>query len=269
MEIYLDYLFIENFCMSVIILFETGYLIRKKTSKRRIIIASIFSALYVCIMLVLKIEELDYVISKILINTIVIYIAFKIISLKQYLKTIIVFFTVTSVNIGANIFVSQMFNLPINSLTGKVIVYLGGLFMSYIIFKWLWKIYKQDTLEKNCLYEVIVKIGGKNFEYKGFLDTGNNLREVTINKYVIFARQKDQIEKYVSKNKNVEVDVYTIAGKEKLIGNLIENIEIRAKYNKYVGDAIIVFGNSEIWENKNFDMILNYELLKEMGGVRI
>lgn len=215
MSIYLDYIFIENFCITFIILLETAYLIRKRTNKLRLVLGSIICALYVCIMIVLKIDELDYVISKIALNIITVYIAFKTRDIKEYLKIISVFYLVTGVNIGTNIFISQMFNLPVNSLRGKTIVYGGGVLASYLIFKYLWKIYNNNMTEKDCLYNVIIKFQNKSFKYTGFLDTGNSLKDIINNRYVLFAKNKENIEEYIDKRNVVDIDVITVGKKEK------------------------------------------------------
>lgn len=269
MSVYLDYVFIENFAITLVILLETKFLIRKQGKLTRLILGSLISSFYICLMLIFKLPQLDYLISKMLLNMIVIYIVFSIINFKEYLKIMVIFYVVTSVNIGANIFISQMFNIPVNSLKSKAIIYLGGCIASYFIFKWLWKMFKDNLTEKNFIYKTTVKIRDKSFEYKGFLDTGNSLKDVVINKFVVFAKSKDRIESCLEEKDIVKVEMLTALGKGERRGCIIRNFEIEIKNKKYTSEVIVVFDNSKLWDDKNFDMILNYQLLKEIGGISI
>ncbi len=269
MSIYLDYIFIENFIITLIILLETAYLTRKSISKIRLILGAIISSIYVCTMLVFKIQEFNYIIAKLLLTIIVIYIAFNIGNVKEYIKSIAVFYVVTSVNLGVNIFISQMFDVSINNLKVKSIVYLGSLLASYLIFRWLWKIYKNNITNKDYIYKVIVHLGGKMFIYNGFLDTGNSSKEILRNKYILFASKKDNIEKQIQKNKLVEIDISMVGGKYKSTGVMVRKVEVEVNNKNYTGEAIIVFDSNIVWKNKQYDMILNYEFIKEIGGIKI
>lgn len=55
--------------------------------------------------------------------------------------------------------------------------------------------------------------------------------------------------------------------KKRRDGVLIKRVEININNKEYEGDPVIVFDNSGMWNGKKFDMILNYEFVKEIGGI--
>ena len=54
MKIYLDYIFIENFIIDFIILYETSLMAKIKVKNKWLVIAAALSSLYVVIMIVFK-----------------------------------------------------------------------------------------------------------------------------------------------------------------------------------------------------------------------
>ena len=78
MTIYLEYVFIENLIMDYFILKETNEIAKLHVNNKRIILASLFSSIYVVLMLVFKLEVLNYAISKILLAMCTVYIGIRI-----------------------------------------------------------------------------------------------------------------------------------------------------------------------------------------------
>lgn len=217
----------------------------------------------------MRIQQFDYVIAKILLNTIIICVGFNISNIKQYLKILAVFYTVISINIGVNIFITQMFNISINSLISKIITYIGGGTLSYLVFKWLWKTYKNNMTQKDYIYKVKVRFNNEDFIYKGFLDTGNSLKDILSNKYVIFAKKNNELSKYLYEKDRLKINIVTIGNKEIKEGWIFKDIEIEINKKIINSEAVIVFDDTNLWDGKQFDMILNYEFMKEIGGIEI
>ena len=269
MTIYLEYLFIENLIMDFIILKETIELAKLNASNKRMFLASIFSSIYVIVMFVFKLNILNYWISKILLSMCMTYIAVLPKDIKIFLKSILLFFMVSTINVGTYVCVSNMFNIP--SVTGleKAFIYIATYYLAKTFLTGLWRMYRTEINKRDLNYTVELNISGKLYTYTGFLDTGNTVYSHGLP--VIFAEVLD--ETVFEKLKNYEsFDVKTVT-----LGNvctkkayILEGIRIGNKKKEWIVNAGVVFENRKISKLNNYNMVLNYILYTEtMGGIKL
>ena len=269
MTIYLEYLFIENVIMDFIILKETIEIAKLKVNNKRIFLASIISSIYVIVMYVFKLDMLNYWMSKILLPMCMTYIALQPKEIKIYLKSIVLFFMVSVMNVGTYMCISNIFNIPSKTGLEKALIYTATYYLARTFLIRLWQIYRTEINKRDLNYTVKLNISGKLYTYTGFLDTGNTVYSHGMP--VIFAEVLD--ESVFEELKNYEsFDVKTVT-----LGNvctkkayILEGIRIRNKKKEWIVNAGIVFEGRKISKLNNYNMVLNYILYTEsMGGIEL
>ena len=267
MTIYLDYLFIENVIANFIILKEVSKI--SKIKYKNIIIATIISALYVVVMLTFKLRTLNYFVSKILLAFVTVYIAFRPNKVIQYIKLVLIFFLVSIVNIGILIVSKNL--LGIDELTGitKIAIYVFVYLMGRIVLFKFWKMYSLDITKETLNYTVTLKIGNKEYQYEGFLDTGNTVYSHGMP--VIFAEVLDNnMLKELETKEYFETKTVTLGSVTIKKAYVFDDILIANGKESYYVKAGVVFENNKMSKWNNYNMILNYILYTEsVGGIKI
>lgn len=271
MKIYLDYIFIENFLINYILIQETAYISRRKLSKNRGIIATLIASVYVVIMMLFNISELNYWFCKILLAFVVVYISFKPKRTDEYIKLILLFLLVSIINAGTLTVTLNVLNLKRTSYLNKCIVYISSLFLSKFFMKYMWQMYKSKIKEDDLIYEVSIVLHNKEYKYRAFLDTGNNVFSYTDNIPIIFAELIDkEMLNWLDNNKSFNIETITLSSKQNKKAYKFDNIKIRKKDKIWHVKAAIVFENIKLSNNNNYNMLLNYILYTQnMGGIKI
>lgn len=268
MLVYIDYIFIENLLYNLVIILQTSFLSRFKINKKRNIFASLIGSIYVCIMVLLKMDFLNYFWCKVALSFVIVFVAFKPKNIGNYLKLIGIYYLATIINVGGCIVVSQMLvkTEKINIIT-KTVVYIVSLTATYMYTKQFWKIYKTSLSKKELIKKVILNIQDNVYIYNGFLDTGNTVKSYELNVPIIFAEYLSLEQKQIIKKQpQYVVNVSTIIkqGQEKAI--YVKNAKVG---NKYV-DVGVVFVDGRLNKNNKYNMILNFELFEDsLGGIHI
>jgi len=269
MTIYLDYLFIENVIFDFIILKEVANVSKVKCKNKNLLIAAIFSSLYVVLMLIFKLVALNYFIIKVLLACATVYIAFKPNRITSYIKLILMFFLVSIINVGILIVSKNL--LGIEEITGiiKIAIYVFVYLIGRLILFKLWKMYSTNVTKESLNYTVILKVDDAEYIYDGFLDTGNTVYSHGMP--VIFAEILD--ENIIAKLKDkeyFETKTVTLGSVTIKKAYVFDNILIVNGKESYRVKAGVVFENNKMSKFNNYNMILNYILYTEsMGGIKI
>lgn len=274
MTIYLDYIFIENFLIDYILLKETSYIARKEITHRRAIISAIIASSYVAFMMYFKIQELNYLICKMLLVVIMIYISFKPKKTNEYIKLIALFFLISVINVGTLTVVTRLLNLQDANMLLKFIVYIVSLFLSKFFTSHMWKLYKREIKNDDLIYEVKIRLGDKIYKYNAFLDTGNNVYSYTYNVPVIFAEiLEDDMLQELEKRKDKEsfnIRTVTLSSEANKLAYIFDKVEITKKGKMWYVKAAIVFERTKLSKDNSYNMLLNYILYTQnLGGIKI
>ena len=258
MKIYLDYIFIENLLITIITLYQMKNILDVNTSVKRIIIASLISATYIVIMIFLKINFMNYLVCKIILVQIIIYIAFNSKSIKMLIVNSIKFLIINIFNIGTMYFLSNFINVTVNNIIQKIGIYILTFIIVNYIVKYLSNLVKnKQNME---IYDVKMKLFEKTINYKGFLDTGNTVFCYIYNLPVIFASIPKEIKyKELNKLKSLNIIIETINGKQEKIGYLIEELFIK-EINE-IKKCIVIFVDEKYFSSSRYNMILNKKIL--------
>ena len=267
MTVYIEYIFIENLIMNYLLLYQTSSFIKERVKKIKLFLASMVGTMYVCIMLFVRLEILNYAVSKLLLSFVMIYVCFTPKELKKYIKIVLYFYFISIINVGTYLFVITMFNINLSNSFVKIIVYVFGSFFVWIIDKQMWKMFKLELKKEKLVYDVYVPNGNKYISYKGLIDTGNTSKHIGSSRMIFYANRKNLD---VSKFEKVNINVNTVNNVENLEGYLIDNVIVKSKDIVKLVDIVICFSKEDIKNKLGCDMIMNYEIYEELlGGIHI
>lgn len=270
MKIYIDSIFLENFVITLIFIYETERIVKLKAKTLQKILASLISAIYIILMIFFRLSYLNICISKILLAVIVIYIAFLPAKINTLLKLGLVYFLVTTLNLGAVYLITNIFSVQITPGI-KILLYVISFSLGYVCISSFWKIFKMQIKEDKYVYDVVIEIGGVKEKYRAFLDTGNTAYSYIYNLPVIFADIPKKINlielEKDKKTVKVKIEVKTLNNTTIETGYICDRlkVQINGEYQKL--RAIIVFKNEDDYIFNGYEMLLNYRLFEKRGGI--
>ena len=273
MKVYLDYVFIENFIVNISILYQTSIFTKTKISKMRLIILSIFLS----IISILKTLEIgNNILIQILVVNIVIYLLYLPKSIIKYIKQQMYYYLIYIIYIGIIISTSVFFSINLNNIYLRILLYIVTAFITYIINKYMWKIWINKIKYNNLTYKIVINSLDK-LTFKVFVDTGNNIRDSFSDLDVIVLNSKAYNSKLKckliddKKREVVMIEVVTAIGKSKINGYIFNDISIKKGGIEKVilKKAIIVFIDEKI-NNNEYDGIISYDTyLEKLEGATI
>lgn len=282
MTIYLDIILFENILMNVLIIYTSNYFNRSKVNFFRIFISSIIGAVYYIAILLPQTSFLNFYIYKIILSIIMVLIGFEYRDIYSFIKGLGLFYFTSFIYGGiayaiGNFFVTSNYK---NYYSVKII--LLACILSFILIKKVVKSIKNNMYYSNYDYYIDIYIENKIKKIKGFLDTGNNMRDPITNKPVLIVSYESikdilpkdvdlnkNMEEILVKNKRVKLLPYISVGNSNglMLGYKTDKIKI------YINRGEIILKNITIGINKtklgrdsNFDALLSIDLLNYEGG---
>ena len=170
MEIYIDVYILENIIIDLFLLLLSFKLLRFNFNKRNIYIAAVVGGIY-ALVIFCNVKILSSIAMRILMVVFMMYISLENKNLKYVLKSTVVYFMLTFMLGGACFATVQMQN---SYIIGKAFVVQSNS-IKYLV------LIKERAVVKNFLYDIYITEGQKSVLTKGFLDTGNELREPVTN----------------------------------------------------------------------------------------
>lgn len=247
MYIVAEYLFLENFIINYIILESTKLITKTRVRKRRIIIASILSALYPFVLFFDATIFLTNFCMKILLSILIVKLAYNAKSLYLFTKQLSTFYLMSFIFGGATIGFYFFINNSLDSIFkenqytfGFPIKYLIlGIIFGIIVIINILNYYNEKNLKEDFILDITIYLNDKKVKLKALIDTGNSLRE-PLSKLPVFIVEYNKINDLLPE----EINNIFKGGKE---GDFIFLEDIIRKYNNGVKFRIIPFksvGNS-------------------------
>lgn len=230
MTIYIDVVFVENIIMNYIILYGTAVIAKVIPKHIRLIIASNVGALYAIISYMSVLKIYSWVILKIILSIIIVYIAFNPQNIKKMLKQLLLFYLTSFVFGGAAFFL--IYVVKPQDIIIRNGVYVGtyplkiallGAILGFVVIVLSFKIIKTKLSKKSLFCNVKININKKQVETVAMIDTGNLLKDPISNTPVIVVEHSllyDILPKQILNNL------------EKILGGELENIpeDVKEKY---------------------------------------
>ncbi len=184
MTIYLDVVLLENLCMNYIILFATGYLLKKKMNHIRLILSALLGGIYSILAYLQILEIYSHFLLKVMLSVVMVYIAYHAKNIKNLAKELL-FFYLTSFVFGGCAFALLYFVKPeeIFMLNGSYvgtyplkIAILGGI-VGFTITAICFSYVKSKLSKKDMYCTIRIYFKEKQITTTALLDTGNMLKD--------------------------------------------------------------------------------------------
>lgn len=269
MTIYVDLIILSNFLLDYSLITYTGIIANEKMKFSRIFLASLF-ALSSLSLFFIQISII-FILLRLLYSFVIILIAFSFISIRRYVKNILLFYFVNYVMAG--IITSYDFRFTGNAISINLrqptTWYL--LIISFIIANILTYIYK--VIEENHAFykfnilDIRFRFLNQDYEVKGLIDTGNKTVSHGDNIPVIFI-DKNIIEANID-------EIYLLKNKVKFTYILMNTIKdsyislaFKPEYFKVIMDeqcfekeVYLAIGQNIKNKDQSFQAILNSKIL--------
>ena len=263
MTIYLDYIFLENLIVNIIIHLATIKLINIKIKKRHILIYSIIYSLFICLITYLNINNYIFVLLFTIIEMYMITLNY---SLKYFIKAFIIYCLSYCIFIGLVIVSTIIFKINLNHFICKIITFIVCGIVQLLFTNNLWKMWKINLESKYLYYNLKID----NEIVPVFIDTGNSVKDVFLDLDVVFLSSalKNKLLDSNKKQKKRNLVISSINNESFVDGYIFENVEVY-KEDKYVAtiEKIIIsfkFNNT----HEKYSGIIGYETyLKYLEGV--
>lgn len=264
MEQYIEIVIIENLFINSFLYIFTVKFSKERCRKINLVLTVIISTVYSCIIFINK-NNLNTIFSRILAIFIAIYILFFPKSVKKYIKLIVIYNFIYFIFIGTIIAITLIFNININNMVYKFLVYMISIIIVYLFLSFLWKMWKS----KINLNKLSLKMCIAGCSINAFVDTGNTVC-TSEGKSVMFI--KENFKKYIS-NKikpNGKIELISVNGLEEMSVYFIDEITIISEGSeKKIKNVNIVF--SQNLENLAYDALISTDFYLEVikGGYYI
>ena len=290
MTLYVDITFLENIFMNSIILLATGVILKAPIRILRNLIASTIGSIYAIIIYVSNIEIYSNFFLKLVLSFAIIYVAFKPVNIKSFLKYVVIFY-LTSFTFGGVAFALLYFVSPQDILlqdgvligTYPMKIILAGGILGFIIITISFKNIKGRLNKKDMFCNITLNSSNKKTKITAIIDTGNFLRD-PITKIPVIVVEKDKLNELLPEiildnvtniinGKNVELGEYASKiraipfkslGKENglLLGIKMDEVEVEYQDTNYqIKNVIIGIYNGTLSRNGKYSGLIGLDII--------
>ena len=280
--IYIDVLIILNLAINYLLLSVTKKISNVSVKKFKLFLGALLGAMFSFVILMPQMNDVLLMMLKLMFSVAIVLVAFGFGNIKLFIKNTVIFYIVgflfAGTMMGIWIFISPS-NMSINNgmvyFNFSMATLLLVTVVIYIMLNGAIELYGKKII-KNMDYEVHINNHGKSVKLKGFLDTGNQLRDILTGKIVVVSTydnvktiltndEKSELKSYLKKDfdnmKNVGKIKY-IPFKSVEVGGMlpavtIEEIIIKSKEHIKVHRNLLLAISSENMGNNSFDILLN------------
>jgi hypothetical protein len=171
---------------------------------------------------------------------------------------------------GIIIGITLFFNINIEIILSKLIIYILSAILLYLLNNFMWKIWITNIKKEKLTY--IINIEGQ--EINSFVDTGNMVKNLEYNLDVIFLDKKwySVLNEKSVLVKKVETNINSITGRSVIPGYIVKNIKVykNKKLIKVIKKIIISFSEQSINIYGKYSALIGYNTyLENLEGVHL
>ncbi len=259
LEQYIEYVFIENLIINILILILIKKVSRKDCKKLNLGLSAIITSTYSCLSYTYQ-DTLNTLFIKILVSFIYIYIAFKPKNIKTFIRLIMYYILIYFIFIGIIISLTLILKINIPNLVFKWLVYIASIVLTYGVCKIMWKVWKKNIKKDELLIDIKIY----NCNIRAFVDTGNTVKGSN-NLPVIFINEKYKkvLKNELEKENKEMLKIDTINGSKICYTYLIKNVNFKVNKNQIVVDKInIAF--TDMLKDDSYDAITSYDIYLDL-----
>jgi stage II sporulation protein GA (sporulation sigma-E factor processing peptidase) len=263
MEIYVDTLILENCIVNFFLLTVTMKFIKHKCKMIALISSSMIGGIYTLVLLIPQLNILTYLPFELIVACMMLRLAYGKTNVFNIIKLLFIFLMMTFTLSGVCFLFSLKQNIYLLGSTFKIERYsvkyiVLGIIIIYIIYSRLSEHIKDKLFIKNFIFEIEFKIAEKQYCFKSFLDTGNELREPITNLPCILI-EENLINDINFDNMNTYHILYSSIGYGGCLkGVKVNNIRIKNNNSLYEEiDAIICPCKEKLSKEYEFNALLS------------
>jgi stage II sporulation protein GA (sporulation sigma-E factor processing peptidase) len=263
MKIYADVLILENSIVNFFLLTLTLKATKHKCKITALISSSLLGGIYTLVLLIPQLNTLSYLPFELVVAYIMVRIVYGKTSVINNIKVLFVFLMVTFTLSGVCFLLSLQQNTYLIGNTFKIEKYsikyiMLGAMIIYIVYSRLVEYIRDKLFINNYIFDLEFKIEDKEYSFKSFLDTGNELREPITNLPCILI-ENNLINDIDFNSTNTYHILYSSIGYGgELKGIKVNNIILKNKkclYDKI--DAIICPCKEKLSKEREFNALLS------------
>lgn len=226
MKIYLDLVFLLNFAFDFILLITVSFLLKRKTSFKRLILGALVGATTI-FCLFIELTSIELFLIKFIMSILMILVAFSYKNMKYLIKNI-GYLYMSSIILGGFMY---YLNIEFSYKQEGLIFYHKGLSINFIVLVIISPIILYNYVKqerdikkiKECYYKIKIYIKDSIFECIGYLDTGNTLEDPYFHKPILIINPKIINEENL---KSIYVPVSTINDHQNMKCYFVDKVEI-------------------------------------------
>lgn len=173
MKVYIDVVVALNFFFDFLLLVGVKKILKRKTSKIRLILGSLIGELS-CIALFLPLSTISLILVKLLTSTLMIMTSFKYLDFSYFKKNILYFYLLSIILGGIVYFLKLSFKTSTTDLLANLIILI--IIAPYLLYQYL-KEQKKYKSNYSLRHEIEIYLNKKKYSYTAYLDTGNKLED--------------------------------------------------------------------------------------------
>lgn len=244
MEIYVDVLVIENCIVNFFLLTLTMKCIKHKCKIRSLISSSFIGGLYTLVIIIPKFNMLASFPCEIIVAFIMLKLAYGKSNIFNMLKLLAIFFLMTFTLSGACFLLSIKQNSYVLGNGFKIEKYsikfiILGIILIYIICDRFLEYMKDRIFTNSFVFEIEFEVRDKTYNFKSFLDTGNELREPVTNLPCILI-EENLINDIAFGDDSYHIPYSSIGSNGSLKGIRVNNLKIKNKNLSYEEIDVII-----------------------------
>ena len=272
MEVYIEYVILDNLIIDYLIIFFTRMFLSYKLSKVNVLISVGFGVVSAVVLPLFSIKIIYLFFIKIMTGLLIVLFLKKYANFRQYLTTCIVFFTLTFLFGGLCIGINEMFGIKttggqvlINGFAFPVSIFVLFASIYLYLFIHLVRYTKYRNKLSNFYFDVQITLNNKTYFLRGYLDSGNKLLDdnspVVMIPFKTFARifKEYPLEKIPlgrAPNNPHYLSTFSVGDVNKLLVLEIDKLSIKnnEKNKEYTN---VKLGLSKVNFSSDFDLLLH------------
>ena len=268
----MEYVFLDNFIIDCILMTLARKGLKLQTKKFRIVLSALFGATVAVLLPLLKLGVAIGFALKMPIGLLIVLLSGKFRNIKEYVKCFYLFLFFTFCFGGGVTVVFWGLGLsfdPIsysNSLETPIFLILAiAIGLYFLIEKTVRVFYRKREVNK-FTYKCQAEIGGKNFEFIGFLDSGNSLIYKETESPIVICSKKfgEKLKKSGALDFSLQdvITVNTVAGKSFLpIYKTQKFLIYNGKFPNILYNVMIGVSSGKLEIDEDFDALLGQSMV--------
>lgn len=243
---YIELIIILNYLFDFILLFSVNMVLKNNISLTRLSIGAL-SGILTIPFIFLRIPYYITIVIRLLYGLVMVIVTFKYKNIIYTIKNLLYLYMISTIIGGFLYYLS----IEISYQVFLIVLVPFYLYLVYFMIK------KEERI-RSYSYNVKVAINNSEIALKGYLDTGNAVKDYLLNNKVIIV-SNDVISKYLNNNIFYYLNIKTVSGEELLRCYKVNKVEIN---NKVINKCVV--GVSSHFDHNTFDVLIPYYLEEDI-----